>query len=154
MANEQQLKETMRRIMEMFSTGNLDEIDKYIAQDCSYRATSGEEAHGLDEIREFQQIYDSAFSNMEVTPEQMYVEGNRGVIIYRQKGTHTGNFQGVEASNNEMNAMGCNVLTFDDDGKIVDIYDIIDTLEVLNQLDAVPSGMPELSGASKRPGGR
>lgn len=146
MTDTQQLKKTLRGLMENFSRGDLSNLDQYFADDFSYRSTSGEEIHGIDEIEKFFSVYSNAFSNMEVIPEQIFVSGNKGVVVYRQKGTHTGEFQGIEPSNNDMDVMGCNIATFDDDGKIVDIYDVIDTLEVMRQLDALPAQLAEFTG--------
>ena len=152
MVDTQQLEQNARDSFRIFSEGNTDEFDQYLADDFTYRSTSGEEAHGPDGFIEFFRAYDEAFSNLDVTVEEVFASGNKAVVLYRQKGTHTGDFYGIDPGNNDMNVLGCNIITFDDDGKMVDAYDVIDTLEVLKQLDALPREVTDQLTLGGRPG--
>ena len=153
MVDTGQLEQKARDSFRIFSEGNTDEFSQYLADDFTYRSTSGEEAHGPDGFIQFYRTYDEAFSNMSVTVEEVFPTGNNKVaVLYRQRGTHSGNLYGLEPSNNDMNVLGCNIITFDDNGKMVDAYDIIDTLEVLKQLDALPGEVTEQLTLGGRPG--
>lgn len=140
---EQQIRDNVQRMFEIFNSDDISGIDEYMTEDTSYRNTSGEVAHGIDEFEQFWSRYNAAFDNLDIDVQEVFVEGNKAVIVYRQTGTHTGEFLGIEPSNNSMNLTGCNIATFDDDGKLVDVYDVIDTLELLRQLDALPSEVDE-----------
>lgn len=152
MVDTQQLEQKARDSFRIFSEGNTDKFGEYLADDFTYRSTSGEEAHGLEEFIDFQRTYAEAFSDLEVTVEDVFVSGNKAAVLYWQKGTHSNTFYNIDPSNNEMNVLGCNIITFDDNGKMVDAYDIIDTLEVLKQLDALPGEVTEQLTLGGRPG--
>lgn len=155
MADTQQLKENVHRLFEIFNSGDVSDIGEYLSDDFSYRSTSGEEVHGLDEFQHFFSIYNDAFDNLNFEIEEIFLHGNKGVTIYRQTGTHTGEFMGMEPTNNDTDVLYCSIGTFDDDGKLVDVYDVVDTLDLLNQLEMVPDEVTEqlTSGISAtRPG--
>ena len=142
----------IRRGMEMMNTGDFTNLDQYVAEDATYRTTLGFKIQGREEFKEFQQLYADAFDNLKAEPQHIFVEGNTAVVIYKQSGTHVGEFLGIEPSNNQWEQLGCNIITLDDDGKMVDVFDIFDQLELLYQLDAVPQEMKELTeGLTTRP---
>lgn len=71
-------------------------------------------------------------------------------MIYKQSGTHVGELMGIEPSNNRWEQFGYNLVTLDDDERLVDVFD---QLELLYQLDAVPEDLKEISqGLTARPG--
>lgn len=148
---EPQLEQSIRGATQMMNTGDFSSFDDLMANDVTYRSTNGDKVQGLDGLKKLREIYSEAFEDFKIEPQQIYGENNRAVVIYQQTGTHVGEFMGVEASHNEWNQLGCNVITFDDDGKIVDVYDIFDNLELLHQLDALPDEMTDYVGTETRP---
>ena len=143
MANEQQLKDITERTFELINAGDIDSLNEVYTDDFTYRTTSGIEAHGLDEFKQLWSVYNDAFSDLEFVLEEIFIEGNRGVSLYRMTGKQTGDFQGIEASNNDVDVLFCSIGTFDDDGNIVDVYDVSDTFDLLRQLDALPSDVSD-----------
>lgn len=141
----EQIRENIPRAFEMFNSGDLSQLNEVFADDVTYRSTSGEEVHGIDEFKELYDSYQDAFDNLSFEIEEMFTEGNRGVLVYRQKGTHVGELMGIEPSNNDLDILYCSIGTFDDNGLLVDNYDIVDTLELMRQLDALPREVEELS---------
>lgn len=138
-------KNNIRRAMEIMTTGDFSDYDEIMAQDVTYRTTLGLKVQGLEGAKKLRALYADAFEDLKIEPQHIYGEGNTAVVIYKQSGTHVGEFMGIEPSNNRWEQLGCNIVTLDDDGKLVDIFDIFDQLELLVQLDAVPEAMKDLT---------
>lgn len=130
-------KEIARRIFNIANNADLSSLNEVVAEDFVYRATNGDEYQGVDGLKDLIGEFHNAFpNNLEFSIEQMYAEGNKVTTIYRQMGTQTGELRGIAPANGEMNILVCAVGTFDS-GKLVNQYEIFDTLELLKQLGAV-----------------
>lgn len=122
------------------------------------RSAAGQEYRGIDGYKELITDYQEAFSDLEISLEEIIAEGDKVFILYRQTGTHTKEFMGIPASNNKMNLLIAGVVTFKN-GKVVEEFDTFDTLEFLKQLGAVseevrPDGKEWPTGGAKlRPQG-
>ena len=152
MANEQQLKDNTERIFELINDGDIESLDEFYTDDFTYRTTAGIEVHGLEDFKQLWSVYNDAFSDLEFVLEEIFIEGNRGVSLYRMTGKQTDELQGIEASNNDVDVLFCSIGTFDDDGNVVDIYDVSDTFDLLRQLDALPADVPEFGEFGTRTG--
>lgn len=151
----EEIKSNIRRMFNILNSQELSSVDELVTEDVTYRATSGEQVQGIEEFKQFANTYYDAFDDLEFDLEELFVQGNKAMVLYRQRGTHTGELLGIEASNNEMDLLICSIGTFDDDGKFVDVFDIFDTLELMRQLDAIPEELSELtSGLSSGQRGR
>ncbi len=149
----QNIENNIRRVADMMNTGDFTGLQELVAEDATYRTTLGFKTQGHEEFKQLRSLYADGFDNFKLEPLHIFTEGNTAVVIYKQTGTHTGEFMGIEPTNNKWDQLGCNIITLDDDGKLVDIFDLFDQLELLVQLDAVPQEMKELTeGLSTRPG--
>lgn len=137
-------KETIRRFANIVNSGEFASLGEICDDNFVYRSSAGEEFYGVDGIEQLLSTYHEAFTDFEVTPEELIAEGNKVFGTYRQTGTHTGNLMGIEASNNEIDIQVASLCTFEN-GKLVEEYDIYDTLDFLKQLGAVSEDV--------RPGG-
>lgn len=151
-------KEIIRRVANLINSGDLSALDELYDNDVVYRSVAGEDARGIDEVRDFIIEYQEAFSDFEISLEEIIAEGDKVFILYRQTGTHSKEFMGIPASNNKMNLLIAGVVTFKN-GKVVEEFDTFDTLEFLKQLGAVseevrPDGKEWPTGGAKlRPQG-
>lgn len=134
----QENKDISRRVFNVLNSGNFEPLNDLLADDWVYRSTAGEEFHGVEGAKEIVSQYREAFSDAEFDLQEMYAEGNKVVALYRQRGTHTGEIMGIEPQNKEMDILICSIGTFED-GRLVETFEIFDTLELLQQLGAVPS---------------
>ena len=137
-------KETIRRVMNMVNSGDLSGLNELCADNVVYRSSAGEEFHGVDGLKDLVSEYRNAFSNFEISLEDIVAEENMAFFIYRQMGTHTGELMGIKPSNQKMDFPIAAMVKFKN-GKVVEQYDTYDTLELLKQLDAVSNQV--------RPGG-
>lgn len=152
MVDEQQLRENIEKIFEILNTGDFSDASDVMTDDYTYRSTSGEQIQGLDGLEDFWNRYNEAFDDFRFELQDVFldVDNNKGVVLYLQSGTHTGELQGIEPSNNDMEVLISSIGTFDDDGRLVDVFDVVDTLDLMRQLDALPEGVGQLD--ETRPG--
>jgi steroid delta-isomerase-like uncharacterized protein len=80
----------------------------------------------------------AAFSNGRSTIEDMVAGGDRVAWRWTYRSRHTGEFQGIPPSGNEVALTG---ITIDRiaDGKLVERWGMVDTLGFLQQLGAIPA---------------
>jgi predicted ester cyclase len=53
--------------------------------------------------------------------------------------THTGEFRGIPATNKRITVTGIGIFRFSDDGRVVESWDSMDQLGMLQQLGAIPA---------------
>lgn len=140
----EQIKENIRRLFNIVNTGDYSSLDEVMSDDFTYRATNGDEAHGLDEYLELMNLYAEGMSNIETELQELFVEGNKCVFLYNVTGTHSGEIFGLEPSNNDIELVTCAFGTCDDDGKLVDVFEVFDNFEFLKQIDALPGELTEM----------
>jgi ketosteroid isomerase-like protein len=146
----QDLKSTGTRALQIAAKGDLSEFDQLFDKDVYYHATSGEEARGLDQLKELVSGYRSAFSNLAFDVEDTVCEGDKVIAIYRQRGKHTGPLLEMEPSQKDLDLPVCSVTTFKN-GKISEIHEIFDTLDLMRQLGALPEEMAPPPRREERP---
>lgn len=131
---EAELKEKQRRFTtEVFGEGNLDVIDEVIADEYVGHNPGGDDIHGPAELKEFVETYRSAFPDLEVTTEDLLVEGNKTVQRNRITGTHDVELMGIPPTGEsvEIEAMGISVW---EDGKGVEHWSQVDMMGLMEQL--------------------
>jgi len=79
----------------------------------------------------------SAFPDGHLDVEDMVAEDDRVACRYTLRGTHTGGFMGVPATDRPVTVRGMTVLRFVD-GKCVERWQSLDELGMLQQLGAIP----------------
>jgi predicted ester cyclase len=70
--------------------------------------------------------------------EETLVEGDTAAVRFRLRGTHSAELMGVPASGNEVDVPGQSFIRVRD-GKIVERFQAMDTLTLLQQIGAVPA---------------
>lgn len=141
---ESELKDYMRRVnSELWSEGNLDFIEDYVAEDyVEHNTAAPEPIRGPDGYRENVEMVRTAFPDLEVNTEDLIVEGNRVVTRYTLTGTHEGPLMGIEPTGNEVEFEGISIGRFED-GKVVEGWSNIDVFGMMQQLGVVEGAGPE-----------
>jgi predicted ester cyclase len=130
-------KRVIRRMFEVIETGNFEAFDELMDPNFVYRSTAGEEVHGRDAMKDFLKMYYEAFSNFEMELQSLVAEGDTIFFTYRQRGRHNGNFWGIEATNKVTDIVITARVQFKG-GKVLEVFETFDSLQLLNQLDALP----------------
>jgi predicted ester cyclase len=92
---------------------------------------------GVEGLTEMVERYRSAISGLTVEIEHQFTEGDYVASRYTIHGTHTGELMGAPASGNDVAFSGITVSRCRD-GKLVEEWEITDTLGLLRQVGALP----------------
>jgi steroid delta-isomerase-like uncharacterized protein len=133
-------KEKVRRFLqEAFNEGNLGVVDEIFASDyVLHDPANPQEIRGPEGIKQFVQMYRSAFPDTHITVEDQIAEGDEVVTRWRGRGTHQGELFGVAPSGNQVELSGITISRFEG-GKIAEDWTNSDTLGLMQQIGAVPS---------------
>lgn len=145
MSTEERNKEVVRRYYEdAFNEGRTDLLEELIARDVvnhdpvSDETLTPEEARGFEGFVRHVEIAREAFPDATVTIEDAIAEDDAVFVRFVFEGTHEGRFGGIEPTGNRVRGTNM-VLMRLADGKIVERWEESDSLELLEQLEMVPS---------------
>jgi steroid delta-isomerase-like uncharacterized protein len=135
------VKELVRRYREeLWNEGNLKVADEIIARDCRYHiydpittllGTGPERA--MKAVLQFR----SAFPDLHITIEDLFAEGDRAMVRWTFRGTHTGVLFGVAPSRMIITIAGMDMYRVVD-GKIQEYWVNWDTMGFMQQLGLEP----------------
>ena len=126
-------------IEEAFVRGNVDALDELV--DPSFKnndPVAAQLAPGLEGFKQLVQMYRSAFPDAQVTIEDEIAEGDKVVTRWTGRGTHQGEFMGIQPTGKQATVTGISIDRISG-GKIVESWTSSDTLGLLQQLGAVPA---------------
>jgi steroid delta-isomerase-like uncharacterized protein len=92
---------------------------------------------GIDSARAYYANYLTGFSDISFTVKDVFGMGNKLVKHWNFKGTHTGVFFGIPATNKKVDIDGVTLVRMES-GKIAEERDILDNLEFMQQLGIIP----------------
>jgi steroid delta-isomerase-like uncharacterized protein len=135
-----QNKAIARRALELFTSGDLDEMDQLVSEDAVDHDPQNPNAgiHGPEGAKRTAAIYRGAFPDLQITVEDQLAEGDKVVTRWTAVGTQDGDLAGLPASGRSTTVTG---ITIDRiaGGKIVESWGNWDTLGMMQQLGAVPA---------------
>lgn len=131
-----------RKVPEDIATqGNLDILEEVFAEDAVEHGPFLQDAQGIEEIRTQLERFRGAFPDFSATVEDAVTEGDTVAMRVTLRGTHEGEFMGIEPTNKSFE-VGNMVFTRIEDGKIAERWVQPDTLGMMQQLGIVsPPGM-------------
>jgi predicted ester cyclase len=116
-------------------------IDEVIAPDfVGFSPTDGE-FRGPNGFRQLVERYHSAFSGVEMRIERIVAEGDWVATNWTARGTHSGELMGIAPTGREATVEGMQLSRIRD-GKLVESHGLFDALGMLQQLGAIPAGVP------------
>ncbi len=131
-------KTLLRSYMEeVLNKGNLNAVDRYYASNCIDHSAPPGTPPGVDGIKQLLTVTLSAFSNIQVTIEDIVAEDDKMVSRFTFRGTHTGEFMGIAPTGREVTVMQISIDRIAD-GKIVEHWGLVDQLSLLQQLGVGP----------------
>ncbi len=126
-------KALVRRMYEeVWNEGRLDVVDDICAPDYRGVGPYGDE-HGPDAVKRGVAARRAAFPDIQVTIEDLLVDGDRVAARLTFEGTHQGSFQGIEATGKRVAWSGIWIYRVDG-GKFVERWHAYDLLGLLEQL--------------------
>jgi steroid delta-isomerase-like uncharacterized protein len=123
-------------VQEVFNKHNLTALDKYYAPNIiQHNPMTGQGRQGS---KQFFIPFFSAFPDVHATIEHILAENSVVLVFLNWTGTHKGQFQGIPATNKPINMRTVDLFRIDDtNGTIVEHWDVVDSLNLLNQVGAL-----------------
>ena len=126
----------MRRFAEeIVSNGNFSVLDELVHPNYVFRSP-GQEVHGLEGLRGVIDGFRTAFPDLKMTVDDLVVAGEKAVVSFTLTGTHEGDLMGIAATGKAIEVSGM-VLSRLEDGRIVEEWEVLDQLTMLQQLGVV-----------------
>jgi steroid delta-isomerase-like uncharacterized protein len=129
-------KALMHRAYDALNQKNLAVLDEVYAPDLVVHIVSTT-IQGLEAFKQGLSLFLTAFPDARFTIEDMIAEGERVVVRYTFRGTHTGNFMGIAPTGKQVTQTGITIIRFAN-GKAVELWGNVDDLGLLQQLGAIP----------------
>lgn len=121
--------------LQMLNDHDPDQVDGFVATD--YRNHNAFVADGREANRHFWTTFFAALPDLSATMEDLVVAGDRVVGRFVYRGTHRGDFLGIPATGRRVEMRSIDIWRVAD-GMFVEHWDELNTLEMLQQLGALP----------------
>ena len=129
-----------RRIIDAFTSGDLDVIDELVAPDC-IEHQRGNHA-GSEGAKEIIRTLHRWMSDFSLTIEDLIADGDMVWSRNRARGVNTGSIMGNPPTGRSVEVDVIDIGRFKD-GKLVEHWGIADQLGLMIQIGAVPGKRPE-----------
>ncbi|MCB2263687.1 MAG: ester cyclase [Candidatus Thiosymbion ectosymbiont of Robbea hypermnestra] len=131
-------KEVMRLYWEeAINKGNYSVLEE-VADPNYVLCTPGQELHGVEDLKGLLASYRTAFPDAHLEIDDMVFEGDKVVTCFTVTGTHKGDLTGIAPTGKQVKFSGM-ILSRFENGKIVEEWEILDQLTMLQQLGVVSS---------------
>ena len=134
-------KALVRRVFEEgWNAGKLDLFDEVNAPDYVLHDPSvPEDVVGIDGIKGFASTFLRAFPDLHFAIEDQIAEGEKVVTRWTSSATHRGELMGIAPTGNRTEVSGVTVSRISG-GKLAEDWNNWDTLGLMRQIGAIPSG--------------
>lgn len=130
---------TLEEARKHFNAGDLDAyITTLYAPDAIAHFLPPGLPPGHQGLRLFYGAFQAAFPDMQLAFEDVVSEGEKTAIRFRLEMTHTGEFNGIPATNKHVAITGITIFRFAD-GKTVERWSETDMFSLMQQLGGIPS---------------
>lgn len=130
------IETTVRRFIEqVINQGDFLMLDEVIHPDYVHRSPD-QALQGRQALRELITGYRSAFPDLHIELEELVDGGDKTVVTFTLTGTHQGQLMGIPATGGQVKVSGM-ILSRFEDGRIVEEFELLDTLSLLQQLGMV-----------------
>lgn len=135
-------KATFNRFHDAVNSGNesfiAKTIDEIVDPDVLFHAPVPSEVTGAQALKQVWAVLLRAFPDLHVAAEDMIAEGDKVVSRNTVTGTHQGDFRGLPPTGRAVSYNEIFIFRFAD-GRIAEIWGVVDVLSQLRQLGAIPA---------------
>ena len=125
------------RASEIVNQRNPDLIEEFYPPDFVWHGPD-QDIRGYEQAKQNAALFLAAFPDAHITDEDMIAEGDKVVRRYTTRGTHQGETEEFgPPTGRQIELKGITIHRFED-GKIVEEWEIFDTLSMLKQLGRFP----------------
>jgi hypothetical protein len=111
--------------------------DGMFATDCVLHSATGEDVLGLKELKKRASEHVGAFPDSHITINDIIVEGNKAAVRYTVTCTHKAELLSIPATNKKLTMSVIEIDRFVG-GKIVEAWEMSDTLGMMQRLGVIP----------------
>ena len=130
-------KSIVLRLFEEVMKGNLAIADELISEDYAQHSVFGI-PNGREGFKQFFMAFAAAVPDAQFVIEDVISEGDKVVTRLTVNGTQTGALQGIPPTGKKFSMKGIDIFRVED-GKLVEHWDAVDQLGMLQQLGVIPS---------------
>ena len=129
-----------RAFEEVANGGDMTTVDEIIAPEyLRHDLAGGPDAAGPEGVKRLIAGLRAAFPDIKTTIEDIFSDGEKVVVRFTVRGTHSGPFQGMAPTGREATWRGVNIYRVSG-GRIRETWQLADGLGLLRQLGAAPGG--------------
>ena len=129
-----------RAFEEVANKGDMTTVDEIIAPEfVRHDLAGGPDAAGPEGVKRLIAGLRTAFPDIKTTIEDIFADGEKVVVRFSVRGTHSGPFMGVAPTGREATWRGVNIYRVSG-GRIRETWQLADGLGLLRQLGAAPGG--------------
>jgi steroid delta-isomerase-like uncharacterized protein len=131
-------KAVVRQFFETFSRNDFAAFEAVTSQDIVYHTAPPGISPGIQGYRELMGMYHGAFPDMQLTIDDVLAEGDKVVTRFTPSGTHRGELMGIAPTGKRVSIDGISIVRVAG-GKVVEEWDQLDMLGMLQQMGAIPT---------------
>ncbi len=132
-------KAAMKRFYdEVWNRGNIAAVDELNAPDFMDHSPPIGFPSGTEGIKQFASTIRQSFSNFSLIPDDIIAEGDKVVVRWTAKGTHTQEFLGIAPTGKQVTVTGIDIARMSNN-KIAEHWGQWDTMGMMQQLGAIPN---------------
>jgi steroid delta-isomerase-like uncharacterized protein len=133
---------TMHGLYDLINTGDIDGFVDRLAEDfVEHEVMPGQDPTRAG-TKELFTAMKAGFPDLRFNAEDIMSIGDRVVARARVTGTNTGEFMGMPETGKGIDAPVIEILRFGEDGLVHEHWGIMDMMTIMQQLGAVPQGLP------------
>jgi steroid delta-isomerase-like uncharacterized protein len=148
-SQETRNKATSDRFHDAVNSGDLEliakTIDEVVEPDLLFHAPVPSDMTGVHALKQVWEILLRAFPDLHVAVEDVIAEGDKLVFRNTVTGTHLGEYRGLPPTGRSVTYNEIFIFRFTD-GRIAEIWGVVDVLAQMRQLGMVPGVPPEPRG--------
>jgi steroid delta-isomerase-like uncharacterized protein len=137
--SSEESKVIVRRFWGVWEEGNIDLVDELLAPDyVNHSPATPDQPTDPEGIKAVVGMFRGAMPDLRVIIEDMIAEGDKVVVRYTIEGTHERELFGVPPTGQRLSIKSISVERVSD-GKIREHWRITDSLDMMQQLGAIPT---------------
>ena len=134
--------DTLRRMFELISAGDVDGFCDGLADDfVEHEASPGMEPTKAG-TRQLFTLLMASYPDLRFDPQDILESGDKVAVRSRITGTNKGDFMGIPATGKSIDIQAIDIVRFGDDGLAYEHWGVMDTMSLMQQIGAIPSGPP------------
>jgi predicted ester cyclase len=131
--------DAVKKYHQVWSNGNIEELDKIIAPNFTSHFIGGFEYQGIDGAKNSVLETKKAFPDWKEDIVDIIVQDDKVVTRYHSTGTQLGNWDGIDSTGNKVDIYEASIYRLKD-GKIVEQWGFWDEINLKKQMTAKSNG--------------